>query len=105
MQTRTPRNVAVSNIIKLRKLFEPSPTRVPTEMLPQPGNRQINLNPTTTTTSARLALRFCVDQQRGVTQTGPRQDCQEGHQPGQDGPDWTSLDCDGPMTQTVGAKS
>ena len=32
---------------------------------------------------------------------GPRQACEEGLQPVQDWPDWTSLDTDGPMADTV----
>ena len=108
MRTRTPRKDAVSrlpknpcqersggkvvkrckgtpkNISNVRKLFEPSPTRGPTEMLSQLSKKQIKFNPTTTTASTRLGLRFCADQPGGGTLTGSRQDCQEGLQPGQD---------------------
>ena len=70
-------------------------------MLSQPGCKQINFNPTTTTTSTRLALRFCVEQPEGLIRTGPRQDCHLGLQPGQDWPDWTSLDTVGPIADAV----
>ena len=70
-------------------------------MLSQLSKQQINPNLSTTTASARLNLRFFVDQPGGGPRTGPRQDKQEGLQLDQDWPDLTRLDGGGPMVRTV----
>ena len=96
-----------SKIRKLRKIFEPSPTRGCAELLTQlskPIYKQINFNPldqTTTTTSGELTRKVCVSQPERVLGTGPRQVCEMVPEPGQD---WTtppSLGTVSPIGRTV----
>ena len=99
----TPRKSS-SNVRNLRKCFEASPTRGPTELLlqlTQPTSKGIKFNLGTTTASTRQTLKFCVDQRGRVKGTGPRQDWDRGHQPGQDWTKCTDLDTAGPIPDAV----
>ena len=69
--------------------------------LSQSSSKEINFKPATTTPSTGLTRIICVDQPGGLTGTGPRQDCDGRLQPGQDWPDWTSLDTVGPIADAV----
>ena len=98
----TPRKQ--SNVRNLKKYFETSPTRGPTELLSQlvqSRTQGIKFKLGTTTPSRSLTQKFCVDQPGGLTGTGPRQDCDGRLQPGQDWPDRTSLDTVGPIADAV----
>ena len=99
----TPRKSS-SIVRNLRKCFEASPTRGPTELLlqlTQPTSKGIKFNLGTTTASTRQTLKFCVDQRGRVKGTGPRQDWDRGHQPGQDWTKCTDLDTAGPIPDAV----
>jgi hypothetical protein len=91
---------------KLTKLFEirnapSSPTRGAVELLSQLHKTEFNPNLSTTTPSTRPNLNFCVDQQGGGTQTGPRQDTQDGFLLDQDWPVRTRIGGGGPIGRTV----
>jgi hypothetical protein len=95
----------LNNVKKLRKIFEmdssSSPrTRGYIELLSQ-SNRGFNpVNLSTTTGCAKLKLKFCVGQQEGGTQTGPRQDGKLEIRLSQDWPSQTRLgDQSGEMYQ------